>query len=86
MKSINIFEIRGSEVNTEIDMFILDIHKKNPNIIIKKIDVMDKNSMKGHKDVVQILKTDGIDPLPLIKVDKKIVNQEAFESMIRKVL
>lgn len=86
MKSIDLFEVKGFEVDTAIDVIILDIHKKNPEIRIKKIDVLDRIAMKKHKDVVKILKEKDVDVLPIIKVDNKIVSQEKFESLARRVL
>jgi len=81
---IEIFEIKGFELDTDLDVLILDAHKKNSSIKIKKIDVLDKGTMKKHKDIVDILKNDGLESLPIIKADGKIVSTEKFGKMIQR--
>jgi hypothetical protein len=83
---IEIFEIKGYEIDTELDMLILDVHKKNDGIQMKKIDVLDKNAIKKHKDIIDILKKGGLESLPIIKVDGKITTKEKFEKLMQRML
>jgi hypothetical protein len=85
MKRVDIFEIKGYEINTELDVIILDAHKKNKNLEIRKIDVLDKTVMKKHKDIVDILKKNGIESLPIVKVDGKVTGLERFENLMHKM-
>jgi hypothetical protein len=64
-------------------VLILDAYKKNSGRLqIKKIDVVDKTAMKKHKDIVGILKNNGIESLPIIKVDGRIVKKDKLEKML----
>lgn len=83
---LEIFEIKGYEISTDLDVLIMDIYKKNKDrVAIKKIDVTNKDMMKKHKDVVDLLKNDGIDILPVIKMDGKITNAEKLMGSLRKL-
>jgi hypothetical protein len=83
---LEIFEIKGYEISTDLDVLILDIYTKNKGrVAIKKIDVTNKDMMKKHKDVVELLKNDGIDILPVIKMDGKITNDEKLMGNLRKL-
>ncbi len=83
---IEIFEIKGSsEISTELDVLVLDLHKRyNGDILLKKIDVFNKEQIKPHKDIIGIIKKDGIDVLPLIKADGKVVSEEKLQEMLKK--
>lgn len=83
---LEIFEIKGYEISTDLDVLILDIYNKNKDrVSIKKIDVTNNDMMKKHKDVVALLKNDGIDILPVIKIDGKITNSEKLMGNLRKL-
>lgn len=83
---IEIFEIKGSsEISTDLDVLVLDLHKRyNGNISLKKIDVFNKEQIKPHKDIIEIIKKGGIDVLPLIKADGKVVSEEKLQEMLKK--
>ena len=83
---IEIFEIKGgNEISTELDVLVLDLHKRyNGNILLKKIDVFNKEQIKPHKDIIEIIKKDGIDVLPLIKADGKVVSEEKLRDILKK--
>ena len=82
---IEIFEAKGfSEPDTNLDATILNIRKKyGDEIIIRKIDVVDKAMMKKHKDVINQIKDEGIENLPIIKLNNKIVTQDKIEKLMR---
>jgi len=82
---IEIFEARGfSEPDTNLDATILNLRKRHGNkIIIRKIDVLDKNSMKRHRDVIKKIKSNGLEDLPIIKLNSKIVKQDKIEKLMR---
>ena len=81
---IEIFEARGfSEPDTNLDATILNISKRHGNkIIIRKIDVLDKVSMKKHKDVIKKIKDSGLENLPIIKLNNKIVTQDKVDKLM----
>ena len=85
---IEIFEVKGmsmnSELSTDLDTHIINLHARYPKLDFKKINVLDKESMKKHKDVLRILNKYGIDCLPLVKVDNKIIKENELELLIRK--
>jgi glycerol-3-phosphate responsive antiterminator len=82
---IEIFEARGfSEPDTDMDATILNLTKRYGNkIIIRKINVLDKDSMKSNKDVINRIKSDGLEVLPIIKLDSKIVTHDKIEKLMR---
>ena len=84
---IEIFEIRGfSEPNTDLDSLILNLNRKSSEVMVKKLDVLNKDMMKSHKDVVKLLKEQSVDILPLIKVNGKLMSPDQLEDIIRKYL
>jgi len=82
---IEIFEARGfSEPDTNLDATIVNLKKRHGNkITIRKIDVLDKRSMKRHRDVIKKIKSNGLEDLPIIKLDSKIVKQDKIEKLMR---
>ena len=82
---IEIFEARGfSEPDTNLDATILNLRKKyGEEIMIKKLNVLDKEMMKKHKDVIDQIKNSGLEKLPIIKLDNKIVTNEKIEKLMR---
>jgi isopropylmalate/homocitrate/citramalate synthase len=83
---LEIFEIKGYEISTDLDVLILDIYKKHSDsVMIRKIDVTNKDMMKKHKDVVEMLKKDGIDILPVIKADGKVIDSDKLVTNLRKL-
>ncbi len=82
---IEIFEARGfSEPDTNLDATILNLRKKyGDEIMIKKLDVLDKQLMKKHKDVIEQIKNSGLEKLPIIKLDNKIVTNDKIERLMR---
>ena len=74
---IEIFEIRGfSEPDTNMDALILNLNRKRSEVMVKKLDVLNKDMMKSHKDVLKVLKEQSVDILPLVKVDGKLIARE----------
>ena len=82
---IEIFEARGfSEPDTNLDATILNLRKKyGEEIMIKKLNVLDKEMMKKHRDVIDQIKNSGLEKLPIIKLDNKIVTNEKIEKLMR---
>ena len=82
---IEVFEAKGfSEPDTNLDATILNLRKKHGDkIVIRKIDVLDKGLMKRHKDVIKKIKSNGLENLPIIKLDSKIVTQDKIERLMR---
>jgi CBS domain containing-hemolysin-like protein len=82
---IEIFEARGfSEPDTNLDATILNLRKKyGDEIMIKKLNVLDKEMMKKHKDVIDQIKNSGLEKLPIIKLDNKIVTNDKIERLMR---
>jgi len=87
---IQIFEVKGtnlnSELSTDLDILILNLHKRYPAINFKKINVLDKESMKKHKDILRILNKRGLEALPLIKFNGKILSEQELEPAIKRIL
>jgi len=90
LMKIEIFEIKGSsfsnELSTNLDVLILDLYKRRPDIKIKKIDVLNKDLMKDHKDIIKIISKEGLDVLPLIKFNGKIIKEQELEKLLKKVV
>ncbi|MCX6818680.1 MAG: hypothetical protein NT129_01635 [Candidatus Aenigmarchaeota archaeon] len=85
---IEIFETRGFgiELSTDLDALIINLNKKHSDVMVKKLDVLNKEMMKSHKDIVKMLKERSLDILPLIKINGKLVDTEKAENMIYKYL
>ena len=81
---IEIFEARGfSEPDTNLDATILNIRKRHGDkVLIRKIDVLDKEAMKKHRDVIKKIKDSGLENLPIIKLNSKIVKQDKIERLM----
>lgn len=86
--SIEIFEIKGSsEISTDLDLHILDLHRMyNGGITLRKIDVFNKEQIKGHKDVIDIIKKSGLEALPIIKAGGRIVSEQKLQQMLKEYL
>ena len=86
--NIEIFEVKGfgSELPTNIDALIINLNKKHPEVRIKKLDVLNKDMMKQHKDIVKLLKENDLDILPLLKVNGKLIKPQELEDLVRKYL
>ena len=84
---IEVFEMQGiNEMATDLDALIINLHKKyNKTIDIRKINVVDKNAMKDHKDVIGMLRDKGLDVLPLIKKDGKLVTEEKLGQLLQQL-
>ena len=84
---IEIFEIRGfSEPDTDLDALILNLNRKHAEVTVKKLDILNKDMMRGHKDVLKLLKDNSVDILPLVKIDGKLINPSQLENIIRRYL
>ena len=78
-----IFETRGYSAPTDLEALILNMHKKGAPVLIKKIDVLNAAEMKNHKDIVDLLKKDGLDALPVVKMNGKIITpQKARQALM----
>ena len=82
---IEIFEARGfTEPDTSLDSLVINLSSKyEDQIAIRKVDVLQKDEMKRHKDVVKIIKDKGLSTLPLIKLNNKLVDKEKIENLMR---
>lgn len=84
---LEIFEAEGYTLPTDIDVLLINLKKKYAaDLGVKKVDIMDKDSIKKHKDVVKALAEQGLDVLPVIKLDGKIVDQARLEALLSKKL
>ena len=82
---IEIFEARGfTEPSTSLDTLVINLSRKyEGQVAIQKIDVLQKDAMKKHKDVVKLIKDKGLNVLPLIKLDKQLVEQAKLEKLMK---
>lgn len=81
---IEIFELKGRTDTEKLDFMIVDIYRKYRGLMsIKKINVLDKEKMKEHDDVVEIIKRKGIDALPIIKIDGKFSSLSGLEKLLK---
>jgi disulfide oxidoreductase YuzD len=84
---IEIFEAQGYGLPTDIDVLLLNLKKKYAQDLgVRKIDISQKDEIKKHKDVIEALKNEGMDILPVIKLDGKIVEQGKIETLLYKRL
>lgn len=77
-----IFETRGYSTPTDIEALILNMHSRGAPIVISKVDVLNASAMKGHKDVIELLKKAGLDVLPLAKINGKIANSQKARQVL----
>ncbi|MBI2076399.1 MAG: hypothetical protein HYT72_04080 [Candidatus Aenigmarchaeota archaeon] len=71
---IEIFEMKGYP-DDELDSLILLLSR---SAAVKKINVLDREAMKNHQDVIRLIKTR---QLPIIKVDGKIAEKRFLKSL-----
>ena len=84
---IEIFEAGGYGLDTDMDVLLLNLKRKHEGeVAIKKINIMNNEEVKKHKDVVQKLASDGLDALPIVKLDGKIVDSGKLENVLYKKL
>ena len=84
---LEIFEAEGYTLPTDIDVLLINLKKKYASELgVKKVHISNKEEIKKHKDVVQTLAQNGLDVLPLIKLDGKIVDQQKLEQVLYKKL
>lgn len=81
---IEVFETRGFSLSTDTNAFLVNMHSRKEGIRIVKVDVLDAKQMSKHKDVVECLKKDGLDALPLVKIDGRLLDEERFLSALQK--
>ena len=77
-----IFETRGYSTPTDIEALILNMHNRRMPIVVSKVDVLNAAAMKSHKDVIELLKKDGLDILPLVKINNKITNPQKARQIL----
>lgn len=85
---IEIFEIKNgsviSEMDTDVEACIVNLYNKyKGKVMLNKINVLDKEAMKKHRDIAKHIDKNGIEILPLIKVDGKVVAQDEFIPFIQ---
>ena len=81
-----IFETRGYNAPTDLEVIILNMHNRGMPIAFSKVDVLNAAAMKNHKDVIELLKKDGLDVLPLVKMNGKITtSQKARQALLNLV-
>jgi len=84
---LEIFEADGYTLPTDIDVLLINMKKKHAEDLgVRKIRISDKQEIRKHKDVVQVLAQQGLDALPVVKVDGKIVENEKLENLLQKKL
>ena len=84
---IEIFEADGYGLSTDTDVLLINLKKKYASdLLVKKINISDKEQVRKHKDVVKELSEKGLDILPVIKLDGKIVNEEKLEQALSRKL
>lgn len=84
---LEIFEADGYTLPTDIDVLLINLKKKYAaGLGVKKINITNKEEIRKHKDIVQLLAQQGLDALPLIKLDGKIVDHTKLEKMLYKRL
>jgi len=72
---LEVFEIRGS-AEPEVDELIIKLHKKFPDATIRKVNVLDKEKMKGEAEIKEMIRINGLEILPLFRLDGKIVSKD----------
>lgn len=83
---IEIFETIGYTTPTDFDTLLINLHKKGAGVKINKINIMDSAKIKPHRDVITLLKKDGLDVLPVVKVDGKLMSAQKANQLIMKKL
>ena len=84
---LEIFEAEGYTLPTDIDVLLINLKKKySSELGFRKISIANKEEIRKHKDVVQMLAQQGLDALPLIKLDGKVVDQQKLEQVLYKKL
>jgi len=85
-RPILIFETRGYTTPTDFETLILNMHRRGLPVPIKKVDVLNAAEMKVHKDVVELLKKQGLDVLPVVKINNKLTStQKAYQAIMQMV-
>ena len=64
----------------ELDDYIIKMKQEHPDFDITKIIITDKEKMQEHQDVITLLRRDGLDILPIVKIDGKITKIEKDDS------
>jgi disulfide oxidoreductase YuzD len=84
---IEIFEADGYGLDTDLDVLLLNLKRKySSDLAIRRVKISDKVEIKKHKDVVQKIAQEGLDVLPVIKLDGKIVNSMKLQDTLYKRL
>jgi disulfide oxidoreductase YuzD len=84
---LEVFEADGYTLPTDIDVLIINLKRKfAEEFSVRKIMISQKDEVRKHKDVVQLLSKQGLDVLPVVKVDGKIVPAEKLEFLLNKKL
>ena len=84
---LEIFEAEGYSLPTDLDVLLINLKKKYASGLgIRKINIVQKDEIRKHKDVVEALKKKGLDVLPVIKLDGKLVDQSKLETLLYKKL
>ena len=76
MKLIEIFEVKASP-DDELDRIILELYKRG--FSVKKINAVNKDEMKKHTDVLDMIKSGK--ELPIIRLEGKIINKKQLLRM-----
>ncbi len=84
---IEIFEADGYSLPTDIDMLLINLKRKyTEELGLRKIPIEKKEEISKHKDVVQVLAHDGLDALPIVKLDGKIIQPDKLQDLLYKKL
>ena len=77
-----IFETRGYSTPTDIEALISNMHNRGVPIVVSKVDVLNAAVMKEHKDIIELLKKNSLDVLPLVKINGKITNPQKARQIL----
>lgn len=82
---LEVFEVRGL-ASEEIDKLIIKLHKKFPDTSIRKINVLDEEKMKTEAEIKELIRINGLEILPIFRLEGKIVSKDFLERLnIRKL-
>lgn len=80
---LEIFEADGYTLPTDMDVLLINLKKKYAaELGVRKIHISNKGEVRKHKDVIKLLAENGLDSLPVIKLDGKIVDHGNLEKLL----
>ncbi|MBI2970911.1 MAG: hypothetical protein HYY37_00665 [Candidatus Aenigmarchaeota archaeon] len=76
---IEIFEMPGIGRTAAFDATVMRIRSAFPRAVIRSIDMRNKEAMRSHADVVDALKTRGVEVFPLFKTDGRLLSLQELQ-------